>query len=192
MTPSIDDIDPAVMQEFFKDIYSPDPLGRVLRVSTDIQQQLSEFIQAHLYSPASFESLWLTYAQTVRLANALGMPDDLVRPLEDLGNLRNEFCHGKRDDIEREREDRTISSFPKYLIEATSMVLSSIRSTPKLAGVFIPEDMTEDLEDLPTPFRWIFLMTVLRTYLLHLPQIVALRAEEEGRSFSVVRSGPSD
>lgn len=81
------------MAAFNKALLCEDALGAVIRAHIHIENQVDEFIRAKLARPEALEALRLGYDARVKLAWALGLPEEVKAALTFIGTLRNQFAH---------------------------------------------------------------------------------------------------
>ncbi len=78
---------------FFDDLTREDDLGLVVKAHLHIEYQLAEFIQLSMPSPEKCDWARVGFAAKLEVALGLGLPDQLRKPLEAIGKLRNSFAH---------------------------------------------------------------------------------------------------
>lgn len=70
-----------------------DTLGVILRAHIHVEIKLNELIESQLAVPKMLPKLNLGFATKVKLAQALGLSEELAKLLEFVGKLRNRFAH---------------------------------------------------------------------------------------------------
>lgn len=70
-----------------------DALGVVIRAHIHVEHEVIGFIKARLPEPGALGGIGLDYDGRVKLALALGLPDEFRKALSFLGTLRNKFAH---------------------------------------------------------------------------------------------------
>ena len=70
-----------------------DALGVVIRAHIHVEHELIAFIEARLPEPGALKGIGLDYDGRVKLASALGLPEEFRTALSFLGSLRNKFAH---------------------------------------------------------------------------------------------------
>ena len=78
---------------FFDDLNREDDLGLVVKAHLHIEHQLTEFIQVSMPSPEKCDWTRVGFAAKLEVALGLGLPNQLRKPLEAIGKLRNAFAH---------------------------------------------------------------------------------------------------
>jgi hypothetical protein len=78
---------------FFDDLTREDDLGLVVKAHLHIEHQLAEFIQLSMPSRERCDWTRVGFAAKLEIALGLGLPDQLRKPLEAVGKLRNSFAH---------------------------------------------------------------------------------------------------
>jgi hypothetical protein len=78
---------------FFDDLTREDDLGLVVKAHLHIEHQLAEFIQLSMPNPEKCDWTRVGYAAKLEIAIGMGLPDQLRKPLEAVGKLRNSFAH---------------------------------------------------------------------------------------------------
>lgn len=82
---------PATDEVFFDSLRSEDSLGVVVRAHIHIEARLNQVLHALTPHPKHLPNL--RYEQRVRLAVALGLNEEILQPLKELGDIRNAFGH---------------------------------------------------------------------------------------------------
>lgn len=88
--------DPDVIQRLDKlagDLVREDDLGKVVRAHIRLEGILHEFLALSVFHPTHLRKMQLDFDQNLSLALAMGLSEDLVRPLRSLGKIRNDFAH---------------------------------------------------------------------------------------------------
>src|SRR5271163_4266025 len=88
-----DNGDAPTFEDFAKVIIAEDELGSVVRAHLIVEFHVEELLKLLAPNSAALPSMQLDYFGQVRLLGVLGVPDELVKPLLNLGNLRNSFAH---------------------------------------------------------------------------------------------------
>jgi hypothetical protein len=85
-------LDPSSL-EFAKLLTSEDELGSVLRAQLVIEYLADEILKCSVPNPDGLAALQLDFAGRIQLLRVLGFEEGLIKPLLNVGNLRNSFAH---------------------------------------------------------------------------------------------------
>lgn len=115
-----------------------DALGVVIRAHIHVEHEVIAFIKARLPVPGALSLRDLDYDRRVKLALALGLPDEFSKALSFLGKLRNTFAH----DIDATIGEQEANNFAQAMGPAKVTTADAYQAThAKLGGA-----------DKPTPF----------------------------------------
>ncbi|WP_146083438.1 hypothetical protein [Marinobacter flavimaris] len=106
-------------------LLSGDELSMVVRSHIKVEEQVDHFLVLHVVSYKHLEKISLTFAEKCLLAVALGMDEDLIKPLSTLGNIRNKFAH--KTDSELTKSD--VNNFYKAFSATGKEVLQETIAT---------------------------------------------------------------
>jgi len=81
------------LNQLAEDLLQEDDLGAAVRAHIRIESVLNEFVKLALYHPKHLKKMNLDFDQSVSLALALGLVEELGPPLHAMGSLRNKFAH---------------------------------------------------------------------------------------------------
>jgi hypothetical protein len=114
---------PMVDKRFSKHLLSEDELGAVVRTHIHIEAGIRQFVEARVNSPTHLPRL--TYEARLRLAIALGFPEEYLDSLKYLGDMRNTFGHN----LDAQLSDATVQAlFSKLPEEARIDVVQNFES----------------------------------------------------------------
>ena len=82
---------PATDDVFLYALQEEDQLGVVVRTHIHIEARVNRVIDALTRHPNHLPNLH--YAQLIKLAAALGLNEEILPPLRELGDIRNKFAH---------------------------------------------------------------------------------------------------
>lgn len=70
-----------------------DEVGRVIRTHLYIENLINSFLEIALPQPEHLTPIQLDYFGKVQLSLSLGLPVEFKKPLNFIGNARNNFAH---------------------------------------------------------------------------------------------------
>ncbi len=99
---------------------SEDPISAVLRLHLWVEQDLNELL--HIGSGCDWSKKicgrQFDYFDKVRIAVAFGLVDeDLIPPLQDIGEIRNDLAHKLAFTLSVERQEKFCRHFPRKQVE---------------------------------------------------------------------------
>jgi hypothetical protein len=118
-----------------------DDLGAVIRAHIHIEATLNELIDCYFEFPGQLKRLNLEFHQKVILAQAIGLKEEYVRPLNTLGTMRNNFAHRLDSKLGKNEIDSLYKSFngdgkqiiqSAYLRTKKELKITSAKSVTKL------------------------------------------------------------
>jgi imidazoleglycerol phosphate dehydratase HisB len=118
--------------QFYKDLMGEDALGVVIRAHIHVEHQLNAFIEEIVPYPDELRPMQLDYSQRVHLVVALGLKEELKKPLLALGTLRNEFAHRLTASLTKARVDDFYETFGG---DDKEIIHMSVDSTRKSLGL---------------------------------------------------------
>jgi uncharacterized protein YaiE (UPF0345 family) len=98
-------------EKFKLALLAEDDIGRVIRTHIYIELLLNEFLEFALIKPRNLKNLELDYFGKVNLAICLGLSEDLMKPLLQIGKIRNLFAHKFEQTIDKSKMNNFYSSF---------------------------------------------------------------------------------
>jgi hypothetical protein len=126
-----------------------DDIGKVIRTHIYIESVLNEFIEFALMNPSYLKPLSLDYFGKVHLAACIGLNEDLIKPLLQIGNIRNRFAHRPNQIINKEIVNNFYASFSgkqKVIINSISKNASDSEAGDSQQGA--KEDTNEKFMSL--------------------------------------------
>lgn len=96
-----------LMQAFLTD----DELALVVRSHIKVEEQLDHVLLLNVEEHKYLDKIKLEFSEKVLLAAALGMDEDLIRPLSVLGNIRNKFAHKTDSELTKNDVNNLYSAF---------------------------------------------------------------------------------
>lgn len=146
----------ATDQEFFDALRGEDELGAVIRAHIHIEARLQQVLEA--LTPVPEQLPKLRYEQRVKMAAALGLNENAVRPLKKLGEIRNQFGH---------RLDVTLTAgmvndlFESLAEEDKAVIRAGYESTKHQLGLDWPE-----YDDTQPRHKFVTIAVALDKYLI--------------------------
>jgi hypothetical protein len=163
--------------EFSNLITAEDELGSVLRAHLIIEFHVGELLEALAPNPSALASMELGYFGKVKLLGVLGVADGLVRPLSNLGTLRNSFAHQRNYSLTKERMTALFECFDSESQQLVRSGYEKTRNQPPNQGKY-PDNMW----DLSPKDQFPILASGIRFLLQSsLGRAKAARAEAPGR-----------
>lgn len=108
-----------------------DALGVVIRAHIHVEHEVIAFIEARLPVPSALSLKDLDYDRRVKLALALGFPDEFSKALSFLGTLRNKFAH----DLDASIGEQEANNFAQAMGPAKVTTADAYQAThAKLGG----------------------------------------------------------
>ncbi|MGF1854738.1 hypothetical protein L4B78_00590 [Vibrio anguillarum] len=86
-------------------------LGKVIHTHIHVENLINEYLSCVLCSPENIKPINLDYFGKVHLALALGFPNELKKPLLQLGKIRNSFAHKLNSNIDSNYMNNFYGSF---------------------------------------------------------------------------------
>jgi len=125
-----------VYKELIVALDSEDDLGKVIRSQVIIENTLVVIIEKTVANCDHLNPMELGFEQRVHLALALGLDDDLAKPLKCIGSIRNKFAHNLRGQINKSDANNFYKSFSSKQKETMRKLY--IEKEPEFKGLGYP------------------------------------------------------
>lgn len=146
---------PIGFEQFIQDLFREDDLGAVVRVHIQIEYQLNEFIRKALKYPKRIEKSHFDFSQSVDLALALGLREDLGSPLKAMGTLRNRFAHKLETRLDQSSVTNLYETLSPPDKETVQQLFQMVRKTDERLNQFAK------LTDLPERNQFALIATLI-------------------------------
>lgn len=100
-----------VYKELIVALDSEDDLGKVIRSHVIVESSLVAIIEKTVAHSDYLKPMELGFEQIVHLALALGLDENLAKPLKCIGSIRNKFAHNLRGQINKSDSNNFYKSF---------------------------------------------------------------------------------
>lgn len=80
-------------QELMSALLNEDDLGAVIRAHIYLEQDIDHVISLIVRKPDYINKLTIDFSNKLKLAIALGMDEEVYKPLVSISNIRNKFAH---------------------------------------------------------------------------------------------------
>lgn len=148
-------------EELFAMLADEDSLHMVLRGTIVIESELRAILELMLMRPNALDSADLGYGQQVALTYAMGIDEELLKPLRALGTIRNNYAHKIMPEIDQS----TITNFIKTMGDRERNMIRSqyglLRDSRKING-----EKSEPWDELPPTTKFALCIIVLRAALI--------------------------
>ncbi|MBL8596118.1 MAG: hypothetical protein JNL14_00100 [Devosia sp.] len=98
-------------KEFFALLGSADALSAAIRGTLYVEEQLRELVRENVAYPEALKRLELDYGGWLQLAVALGLNEDMARPMRTLGTIRNALAHRLDADVSEQEANNLYKAF---------------------------------------------------------------------------------
>jgi len=115
---------PASDDDFFDALLGEDSLGAVVRTHIHVETRVNQVITALIRHPNHLPKL--QYGNQVKLAVALGLNEEILQPLRELGEIRNAFAHALNVKLTDSMVDRLWASFSVEFKKASYQVHTTV------------------------------------------------------------------
>lgn len=107
-------------------LLNEDDLGKVVRIHIHLEELINTYISKAIRSPAHLKKLNLDYSGRINLALCLGFSENLQKPLNAIGKIRNDFAHKLEQKID---ENRINNFFNTFSPDQKSELMETIKDT---------------------------------------------------------------
>ncbi len=108
-----------------------DDLGAVIRAHLYIEQDIDHIVSMKVANHDYISKLDMGFSKKIILAVALGLAEDLFKPLKSITNIRNKFAHKPKMEMKKSDINNFYKSFSSNDQEAIQKFVSSDPKIPR-------------------------------------------------------------
>ena len=100
-----------MLDELLNILLNEDELGAVIRSHIFIEQHIDHFLSIAVSNPDYLDKINIDFSNKIKLAVALGMNEEVYKPLNAITNIRNKFAHRADTQLDKSQINNFYKSF---------------------------------------------------------------------------------